>query len=143
MLSTDDRRPILGPVASQRFLLEIGSVALEGRFNDSATAAAIAAACPIDIRLSRWGDEYYGDCGVTAGAEPAAREVMEIGEVAYWPPGGALCVFFGPTPASAGSEPRAASPVNPVGALSGESDALAAALSSLPRSVRARLTLVG
>ena len=80
---------------------------------------------------------------MTAGAEPAAREVMEIGEVAYWPPGRALCVFFGPTPASAGAEPRAASPVNPVGALSGESDALVATLSSLPGSVRARLTLVG
>ena len=141
MLSTDDRRPILGPVASQTFLLEIGSVALDGRFNGSATAAAIAAACPIDLRLSRWGDEYYGDCGVTAGAEPDAREVMEIGEVAYWPPGRALCVFFGPTPASDGTEPRAASPVNPVGILSGETGALVAALSSLPGSVRARMTL--
>ena len=143
MLSTDDRRPILGLVASQTFLLEIGSVALEGRFNDSAMAAAIASACPIDIRLSRWGEEYYGDCGVVPDAEPNAREVMEIGEVAYWPPGRALCLFFGPTPASAGTEPRAASPVNPVGTLSGESDALAAALSSLPGSVRARLTLAG
>lgn len=127
----------------QTFRFEIGGVALEGRFNDSATAAAIAAACPLDIRLSRWGDEYYGDCGVTAGAEPAAREVMEIGEVAYWPPGRALCVFFGPTPASDGTEPRAASPVNPVGTLSTESDALVKTLSSLPGSVRARLTLVG
>ncbi len=130
-------------MASPTFRLEIGSVALEGRFNDSQTADAIAAACPIDIRLSRWGDEYYGDCGVAAGAEPEAREVMEIGEVAYWPPGHALCVFFGPTPASAGTEPRAASPVNPVGTLRGETDALVAALSSLPGSVSARLTLVG
>jgi hypothetical protein len=143
MLSTDDRRHIFGPVASQTFRLELGGVALEGRFNDSATAAAIAAACPLDIRLSRWGDEYYGDCGVVAGADPDAREVMDIGDLAYWPPGGALCVFFGPTPASAGTEPRAASPVNPVGTLSGETDGLVAALSSLPGSVSARLTLVG
>ena len=132
MLSTDDRRLILRAVASQTFLLKLGDMALEGRFNDSATAASIAAACPLDIRLSRWGDEYYGDCGVAAGAEPDASEVMEIGEVAYWPPGRALCVFFGPTPASAGTEPRAASPVNPVGTPRGESGALVAALSSLP-----------
>ena len=124
------------------FRLEIGNVALEGRFNDSATAGAIVAACPIDIRLSRWGDEYYGDCGVFAGAEPGAREVMEIGEVAYWPPGRALCVFFGPTPASVGTEPRAASPVNVVGTLRGETDALVAALSAMPGSISARLTLV-
>ena len=128
----------MGP---QAFRLEIGGVALEGRFTDSATAASIAAACPLDIRLSRWGDEYYGDCGVVAGAEPEAREVMEIGEVAYWPPGRAFCVFFGPTPASTGTEPRAASPVNPVGTLRGESGALVAALSSLPGSVSARMTL--
>ena len=130
-------------MGSQTFRLEIGSVALEGRLNDSATAAAIAASCPLDIRLSRWGDEYYGDCGVAAGAEPQAREIMEIGEVAYWPPGRALCVFFGPTPASSGTEPRAASPVNPVGTLGGKTDALVAALSSLPASVSARMTLVG
>lgn len=130
-------------MASQTFLLEIGGVALEGSFADSATATAIAAACPLEIRLSRWGDEFYGDCGVVAGADPDAREVMEIGEVAYWPPGRALCVFFGPTPASSGTEPRAASPVNPVGTLGGKSDALVAALSSLPGSVRARLTLAG
>ena len=130
-------------MAPQTFRLEIGGVTLEGRFNDSATAAEIAAACPLDIRLSRWGDEYYGDCGVTAGAEPHAREVMEIGEVAYWPPGRALCVFFGPTPASSGTEPRAASPVNPVGTLGGEMDSLVTALSSLPGSVRARMTLTG
>ena len=128
-------------MASQTFRLEIGGVALEGRLNDSATAAAIAASCPLDIRLSRWGDEYYGDCGVAVGADPDAREVMEIGEVAYWPPGRALCVFFGPTPASDGTEPRAASPVNPVGTLSGKSDALVAALSSLPASVGARMTV--
>ena len=141
MLSTEDRRHIVDPVGLQTFRLELGGVALEGQFNDSATAAAIAAACPLDIRLSRWGDEYYGDCGVVAGGEPDAREVMEIGEVAYWPPGRALCVFFGPTPASAGTEPRAASPVNPVGTLRGKTGALVAALSSLPGSVSARMTL--
>ena len=140
-LSIDGCRPILGEMSSRTFRLEIDSVLLQGRFNDSETADAIAAACPIDIRLSRWGDEYYGDCGVATGEESGAREIMEIGEVAYWPPGHALCVFFGPTPASAGAEPRAASPVNPVGTISGETDALVAMLSSLPGSVSARMTL--
>jgi hypothetical protein len=42
---------------------------------------------------------------------------MEVGELAVWPTGNALCIFFGPTPASKGDEPRAVSPVNPVGRL--------------------------
>jgi hypothetical protein len=68
--------------------------------------------------MSRWGDEYYGDCGVSVEEGPEARELMEVGEVAIWPPGSALCIFFGPTPASTGEEPRAASKVNPIGRIS-------------------------
>ena len=40
---------------------------------------------------------------------------MAIGELAYWPPGNAFCIFFGPTPVSCGNEPRAANPCNPLG----------------------------
>ena len=66
---------------------------------------------------------------------------MEVGEVAYWPPGQALCIFFGPTPASVGDEPRAASPVNPLGSIDGERSQVIAALAALPGNVAARLTL--
>ena len=55
---------------------------------------------------------------------PEARELMEVGEVAIWPPGSALCIFFGPTPASTGEEPRAASKVNPIGRISSGAEAL-------------------
>lgn len=67
--------------------------------------------------MSRWGDEYYGDCGINVDLSPDAREVMEVGELAVWPTGRALCIFFGLTPASRGNESRAVSPVNPVGRL--------------------------
>jgi len=46
-----------------------------------------------------------------------ARADVEVGEFGYWPVGRAFCIFFGPTPASRGDKPRAASPVNPVGHL--------------------------
>lgn len=42
---------------------------------------------------------------------------MDPGTVAYWPEGNALCLFWGPTPASRDDEPRAASPVNAVAEL--------------------------
>ncbi len=101
-----------------------GGVKLEAELNDSATAKKIAAALPFELSLSRWGDEYYGACGVKAGLEPGARTAMAVGEIAYWPPGSALCLFFGPTPASSGPEPEAASEVNPVGRIVSDSAVL-------------------
>lgn len=100
-----------------RIRLRIGPIELNAELNESLSAQALLASLPLEIRMSRWGDEYYGGCGVSVDLEPDAREEMEVGELAVWPPGQALCVFFGPTPASVGDEPRAASPVNPVGRL--------------------------
>ena len=59
--------------------------------------------------------EYYGECGLSLAEDSSASEIMEIGEIAFWPAGRALCIFFGPTPVSTDSRPRAASPVIPVG----------------------------
>jgi len=100
-----------------RVIFEIGSERLHAEFNDSETAKEIVERLPIEIKMSRWGDEYYGSIGVTLKLSSDAKDIMEVGEIAYWPSGDTLCIFFGPTPASTGSEPRAASAVNPVGRL--------------------------
>jgi uncharacterized protein len=102
--------------------LAIGTLQLTGQLNDSPTAAELARLLPLTIQMSRWGDEYYGSLPSKLGIAQAsdAREEMAVGELAYWPPGNALCIFFGPTPASEGKEPRAASPVNPVGHIKGD-----------------------
>ena len=95
---------------------------LAAELNDSETAKAIARRLPLTVRMSRWGDEYYGGIGAKLDVSPAkdARDDMAVGELAYWIPGNALCVFFGPTPVSDGDEPKAASPVNPVGKVTGD-----------------------
>jgi uncharacterized protein len=113
--------------------LRFGSLEYSAQLNDSPTAKALLALLPGTVRMSRWGDEYYGSLPKPLGVPeaPDARELMAVGELAYWPPGNALCVFFGPTPVSEGVQPRAASPVNPVGRLSGD----AAGLKGLGRSV--------
>ncbi len=110
-----------------------------GELNDSETSLALLKRLPLAFRMHRWGDEYYGDIGEKLDVRPArdAREEMEIGELAYWMPGNALCVFFGPTPASRGDEPRAASPVHPLGRLEGSLEAL----KKLGPSIKARLEL--
>jgi hypothetical protein len=88
--------------------------------SDNATADAIWEALPITGRVNRWGDEIYFSTPVRTARASDARELMEVGEVAYWPPGTAFCIFWGPTPASHGDEPRAASPVNPFGQVEGD-----------------------
>jgi hypothetical protein len=96
-----------------------GGVTVEAELNDSKTAAAIAAALPIEARGDTWGDEIYFDVGLAAAPE-SPREVVELGDLAYWPPGRAFCIFFGPTPMSRDGEIRPASAVNVVGRVIGD-----------------------
>lgn len=96
-----------------------GQVSARAELNDSKTATAIWEALPIKARANTWGDEIYFGIPVRLG-EDKGREVMALGELGYWPPGHAFCIFFGPTPASQGDEIRAASAVNPIGRVIGD-----------------------
>ena len=82
--------------------------------DDSKTADQIWEALPITGRANTWGDEIYFDIPVQCAPENG-QAVVEMGDLGYWPPGSALCIFFGPTPASRGNEIRPASPVNVFG----------------------------
>ncbi|MHC4474244.1 MAG: cyclophilin-like fold protein [Planctomycetota bacterium] len=97
-----------------------GDVELQAELNDSPTAKAVAEALPIKARGNRWGEEIYFAIGVTAGLEEGSRDVLEAGELGYWPTGSAFCIFFGPTPASQGDEIRAASAVNIIGKITSD-----------------------
>jgi hypothetical protein len=96
----------------------------QAQLNDTATALAIMEALPIEARANRWGGEIYFSIPVEAGLETGARDVLQPGEIGYWPPGSAFCLFFGRTPASEGEEIRAASAVNIVGRVEGPLDEL-------------------
>ena len=104
-----------------------GNVSLTATLNDSPTARLIADALPITGRVQTWGDEIYFPIPVSASNDETAAEVVEKGAVAYWPPGNALCVFWGPTPASSGDEIRPASAVNVCGMIDGDPTELARA----------------
>ena len=92
-----------------------GDVTVAAELNDSQTAKAILASLPIQASGNTWGDEIYFSIPVEEQLSDDARADMELGELAFWPPGAAFCIFFGPTPASDDDQPRAASPVNPIG----------------------------
>jgi len=78
------------------------------------TAEAILKALPFTSEANRWGDEIYFEIPVELSEEVSKVEV-EKGDVAYWPPGRAMCIFFGPTPVSKGDKILAYSPVNVFG----------------------------
>ncbi|HOY62152.1 MAG TPA: cyclophilin-like fold protein [bacterium] len=107
-------------MAERKIKITAGAAEAEAVLNDSATADSIWNALPISARANVWGDEIYFSIPVSESGSADAREVVESGELGYWPPGNAFCVFFGLTPASRGGEIRAASPVNPVGRVSGD-----------------------
>lgn len=80
---------------------------------NEATRDAVEAALPFEGDAARWGEELYASVDVAASPETTGAEV-DPGAIAYWPSGPAICLFWGPTPASRGDEPRAASPVGVV-----------------------------
>ena len=108
----------------RRITITAGKARFEAQLDDTATALAIMEALPIEARASRWGGEIYFSIPIEAGVETGAREVVQAGEIGYWPPGSAFCIFFGRTPASEGDEIRAASAVNIVGRIEGNIEEL-------------------
>jgi hypothetical protein len=116
-------------------LLECGGRRFEVELYDNAAVADLTAGLPQTVHLSRWGDEYYGTLSGKISTVEPLRDVFEVGEVALWPSGNALCIFFGPTPASRGSEPRMASPGVPLGKIAGDALVLRAFGPSLKASL--------
>lgn len=103
-----------------------GSVSLAAELTDTPTGRAIAAALPIRAEARTWGDEVYFPIPVEQDLDETAVELVEVGDLGYWPTGKAFCIFFGPTPASRGDEIRPASAVNVVGKVLGDARSLKA-----------------
>lgn len=103
----------------KKVVIQAGSVKTMATLNGTETAEAIWNALPIEGAAQTWGDEIYFSVPLAL-PEERAQEVVEIGDLAYWPPGRALCIFFGLTPMSRGNEIRPAGPVNVIGKVAGD-----------------------
>jgi hypothetical protein len=100
---------------ARKIKIQAGQVTIRATLDTTPTADAIWDALPLSGLVRRWGDEIYFSIPVNLQETADARQDMQVGELAFWPDGNALCIFFGPTPVSKGDEPRAYSNVNPFG----------------------------
>ena len=112
-------------MSDRRIRIAAGGVVVSAALNDSTTADALWDALPITGSVQTWGDEIYFSIPVEAEEAADAQATVDKGAVAYWPPGDALCLFWGPTPMSRGNEIRPASPVNVLGLIDGDPAVLA------------------
>jgi len=103
----------------RKIRIKAGAIEAEAELNDTRTARAIWEALPIEGRVNLWGDEIYFSIPLSLKLE-AGQELVNIGDLGYWPDGNAFCIFFGPTPVSHGDEIRPASPVTVFGKVIGD-----------------------
>ena len=120
-------------------LIEIDGTQYEVELYEGTAVRELLESLPQRISMSRWGDEFYGTLARKVGcAGDPLRDVFAVGEIALWPSGNALCIFFGPTPASRAGEPRMASPGVALGKIKGDASVFKSYGSSL-RDVEIRL----
>ena len=106
--------------------IRAGSVVMTAVLNDSPTGRGISAALPLKAVARTWGKEIWFPIPVAGELGPDAVELVDVGDLAYWPTGRAFCIFFGPTPMSEQGEIRPASAVNLVGRVLGDAKAFTA-----------------
>lgn len=104
---------------AKRIRIKAGRIEMSAELNELKTASLIWDALPLEAKVNTWGDEIYFSISVKAELDNP-KEVVEKGDLGYWPPESAFCIFFGPTPISKGEEIRPASGVNLVGRLLGD-----------------------
>ena len=105
----------------RKILITISNLSVSAELNSSVSADKIWEALPLSGSANVWGDEIYFEIPVSLKEVSDAQQEVEVGTLAYWPPGSALCVFFGKTPVSTSDKPKAYSPVNILGLVDGDS----------------------
>ena len=94
--------------------LENITIELDDAFSPK-TCKDILDSLPFSVNAHLWGEEIYTDESPISQSEENAKALVDLNDVAYWPSGKAICLFFGPTPIGKKGEIKPYSPVNVVG----------------------------
>lgn len=100
---------------SSKIRIKVGETVLKAEIFDTDNGKALMRALPFESDINVWGDEFYFKSPIKRPLDETATKVVKIGDIGFWPPDDAVCIFFGPTPASNGPEPVPASEVNIIG----------------------------
>ena len=107
-----------------KIIFEFENISIQAELNDSPTSKDLINLLPIEGISQIWGEEIYFSTSINRENDDWAKETVELGDIAFWPPGNAICLFFGKTPVSQGDEIRPASPTNVMGKIVGDLEIL-------------------
>lgn len=103
----------------KEIVIKAGEVVLKGEMKDTTLSEKIYQSLPFTSIAKRWGKEIYFEIPVESKIEKVVEEV-EKGDIAYWPEGRCMCIFFGPTPVSKGGKIIPASAVEIIGKITSD-----------------------
>ena len=106
-------------VIMKNIKIRVADLEVKAQLNNSKTASLIWDSLPQESSVNTWGDEIYFNIPINTGLENGV-DIVEIGDLGYWPDGPSFCIFFGPTPISKPGKIRPASKVNLIGKIIGE-----------------------
>ena len=104
----------------RKIIISTENLRMEAILAEGSAADIFWNTLPITGQVNTWGDEIYFNVNLQMPLDDDASDIVESGDIAFWPPGSAFCIFFGRTPASSGDEVRAASAVNVLGKIDGD-----------------------
>jgi hypothetical protein len=124
---------------STEIKIAIGDLEATAHFDDTDTAGKVLEILPLTSSVNIWGHEVYFDVPVEMALENG-RELVDLGDIAYWPQGKALCIFFGRTPIGKGDEIRPISAVSLIGRVDGDRETYWRLLDRLKQGEKITLT---
>ena len=99
----------------QKIQINLSNITFYGYLEINDFTKKIMSKFPLESDIQFWGDEIYFPISIYENPTENLKELVNKGDIAYWPPGNAVCIFWGPTPMSKEDEIRPASPVEIIG----------------------------
>ena len=94
--------------------LKFSSYTINIKLRSNKTASAIKNILPFKSIVKTWGEEIYFEIPIeeSLDLENDAKDIINIGEIAYWIEGKCIAIGYGKTPISKGNEIKLAARTN-------------------------------